>query len=163
VFQSVNPGVQFSILISDGAYSVSWDAPGIPTVLLSASHANFSVPGAFGYQANVASHSTSGAPWAMTQVRAFALTGSVGDIGGSLDFSFQSYPRRRTFRGTPSYFDYDHAAEFRGNQPRIPAVGSPMATGPARVVVLSGEVSNFKGQDPIGVRLSVRERFSYLR
>lgn len=90
-------------------------------------------------------------------------------VGSSIDsesrewFRFESHPELRAYQGNASVFRDDLAAEFRGLHPRLPAVGSPGASGPGRAVVLSGELENFVGNDVLDVRLNAVERFRFLR
>jgi hypothetical protein len=67
------------------------------------------------------------------------------------------------YRGNASVWGADNAAQLRGVTPKLPVTGSPMASGPVSVIVVSGAISNFHGNDIVDVRLSVRERFSFVR
>lgn len=78
-------------------------------------------------------------------------------------FRVEAHPQGRAYQGNASVFVTDCLANYRGQFPNIPNVGSPMATGPARVTVLSGEVDNFIGNDGFDTVLAVLERFRYLR
>jgi hypothetical protein len=69
--------------------------------------------------------------------------------------------------GYASSFLADDAPRLRGNLPKLPAVGSPMASGAAQVLVMNGDIDaeNYKwsfGQQA-SVDISVRERFNFLR
>ena len=89
--------------------------------------------------------------------------GSSPDIGAREWFRFESFPEPRAIQGNASIFVADRAADFRGVHPKLPAVGSPGASGPARFVVLSGEVDDFVGNDVMDVSIVARESFKYFR
>lgn len=63
----------------------------------------------------------------------------------------------------------DVADQLRGDYPAIAPVGSPGASGAAQMLVWAGiksvasDLSNVRGNEPLTVDLSVRERFTYLR
>ncbi|MGH9380668.1 MAG: hypothetical protein ACRD2Z_08665, partial [Thermoanaerobaculia bacterium] len=87
----------------------------------------------------------------------------ASDIGAREWFRFQSWPERRAIQGNASVFIADRAAEFRGDHPCLPPVGSPGASGPARVVVMAGDPDDFLGNDLLDVRVDAVEQFAYLR
>lgn len=88
---------------------------------------------------------------------------SVGDIAPREWFRFESHPEGRVYQGNASVFMQDRLANYRGQFPKMPPVGSgAAATGPARVVVLQGEVDSIQGLDGPDIALTVLERFRFL-
>ncbi len=85
------------------------------------------------------------------------------DAGPRQYFRFESYPESRVYQGNATAYVADRTADFRGEPPRIPACGSPGASGPARLVVLQGDPDNFVGTDLLDVSLTAVERFRYMR
>jgi hypothetical protein len=62
----------------------------------------------------------------------------------------------------------DLTAQYRGNPPTLPPLGSPAASGAAAVFIFGGdragdEEDDFVGNRQISVDIAVRERFAYLR
>jgi hypothetical protein len=129
--------------------------------VLSATHANFSLPGWPQLQSVRPSAAAAG-----LQIDDFSyssLSAGASDIGPREWFRAESYPKRRVFQGNASVFVADREAEFRGNNPQIPPVGSPGASGPARIIVFAGDPDDFLGNDLLDVRVTVTERFKFLR
>jgi hypothetical protein len=105
-----------------------------------------------------------GAPFSVNAPFAVANSAATAvDIGAREWFRFESYPEKRVFQGNASVFRADRTRDHRGDLPRLPAVGSPMPTGPAQVVFLAGEIDNFVGNDGCDFVAAVREQFTYLR
>jgi hypothetical protein len=100
------------------------------------------------------------APW-IDDVRLSVIAGA-SDIGARETFRFESHPEGRIYQGTASVFTADRLADYRGQFPKMPPVPTA-ATGPARVVVLQGEIDNLQGLDGPDIALSVLERFRFLR
>lgn len=92
-----------------------------------------------------------------------ALGATAPDIDPREWFRFESYPEPRAIQANASVIKHDRAADFRGEHPRIAPTGSPMASGPAKLVVLAGDPSDFRGNDPLQAELKVLERWRYLR
>lgn len=84
------------------------------------------------------------------------------DIGPRNFFRFESHPEGRAFQGNASVFEADRLANYRGQFPKLPPIGSPAASGPARMVVLTGEIDNLQGLDGPDISLTVLDRFRYL-
>jgi hypothetical protein len=99
----------------------------------------------------------------LSQLLIYAFGASTSDIGAREWFRFESHPEGRVYQGNASVFQVDRLANYRGQFPKVPAVGSPAATGPARVVVLQGEVDNLQGLDGPDIALTVLERYRFLR
>lgn len=81
--------------------------------------------------------------------------------------SIRSTPRTRAVLhktdGSPSSMSRELMAHLRGAGPRIPPVGSPGPSGPARMVVMTGQVDNYKANLSTDVIVEVRERWRFLR
>lgn len=92
-------------------------------------------------------------------VQSLAAGGS--DVGPRETFRFESHPEGRVVQGNASVFVADRLADYRGQFPKMPPVPTN-ATGPARVVVLQGEVDNIVGNDGPNIALTVLERFRFL-
>jgi hypothetical protein len=129
--------------------------------ILSATHANLTMPGAPHVRLLAGQNVASGLI-AFDDVRVYSVA-SAPDTDPREYFRFDSFPEPRAIQANASIFKADRAADFRGVLPRIPAVGSPGASGPARIVVFSGEPENFSGVDVMDVSVSVVERWEYLR
>jgi hypothetical protein len=91
------------------------------------------------------------------------LAGGASDIGPREWFRFETAPERRVYQGNASFYFANRAADFRGEHPLAPITGSPGPSGPAQMVVFSGDPDNFVGNDLMDVSLSVRDRFRFLR
>jgi hypothetical protein len=91
------------------------------------------------------------------------ILAGASDIGPREWFRFESYRERRAYQGNASIFLADRTPAFRGQQPQLPPVGSPGASGPARVVAFEGPIDDFRGNDVIALRLDAVERFKFLR
>jgi hypothetical protein len=130
------------------------------TPIISATHANF---------AQIAGHPalfgrTGGGHAApvFENFSARAIGGSAPDAAAREWFKFDSYPQGRAIRGATTYQE-DVVGYLRGNFPRMPAIGSPAPSGAAYIVVLSGTVDDFIGNDSIDVEAYVTSRFDFLR
>jgi hypothetical protein len=128
--------------------------------VLSASSADLTPIGWFALAANEGSGE---ANLSLTNISAYILGAGSSDIGARETFRFESYPEGRVYQGNASIFQFDRLAAFRGGFPQIPPTGSSMATGPARVVALQGEIDNIVGNDGMDISLFVQERFRFLR
>jgi hypothetical protein len=95
--------------------------------------------------------------------RYLGLSAGASDIAPRQWFRFESHPKNRAIQSNASVFTADREAEFRGNNPQAPPVGSPGASGPARAVVFSGDPDDFQGNDLLDVRVDATERWRFLR
>lgn len=140
--------------------------------LLSVSHSNFSVAGnplvrarGGNSSAGGAGGNSDGAP-TIDNIVVSNLNGnnaSAPDTDARRHFRFQSFPEARAVRANASVFSADQIADFRGNPPRLPAIGSPGASGPLTVFVLAGDTETFVGNDLLDVTIDAVERFQFLR
>jgi hypothetical protein len=132
--------------------------------LLNPSHANLAMAGNPALGAKAGGLPTTFWPYGpLLKDFQYSQFGSAPDTDAREWFRFESDPQERAIQSNSTVFRYDRQANMRGVAPRIPPVGSPAATGPAQLVILTGEVDNFVGNDPFDVQLTVRERFTFLR
>jgi hypothetical protein len=129
---------------------------------LSASHSEISGRGWPAVKMGCCSNVASGLLF-LDSINVQSLSGSASDIGSRETFRFESYPENRTIQGNASIFIADRTANFRGNKPRIPAGGSPGASGAPQMVVLSGAIDNIAGNDVTDVTVRVVDQFKFLR
>jgi len=139
-----------------------------PSPVLSASHGDFGLTGYPALQMQNgplgASGSASSAFVKTKRVLIYGFGASAADIGPRQFFRFESHPEGRTYQGSASAFVADRLANYRGQFPKLPPIGSgAVATGPARVVVLQGEIDNLQGLDGPDIALTVLERYRFLR
>jgi hypothetical protein len=127
--------------------------------ILSASSADLT---AVGWLALAANQGSAESKLSLANISAYALGAGGSDIGARQWFHFDAHPEGRVFQGNASVFIADRLAEYRGQFPKLPPVPTA-ATGPARVVVLQGDVENLIGNDGADISLSVLERFRFLR
>lgn len=130
--------------------------------ILSASAADLNAPGWPALKMTAASLTS-----AITQVdnfTAYSIGATSPAIAAREWFRFESHPEGRVYQGNASVFTADRLANYRGQFPKLPPVGSgAAATGPARVVVLQGEIDNLQGLDGPDISLAVLERSRFLR
>lgn len=91
-----------------------------------------------------------------------SLSAGASDIGARETFRFESHPEGRVYQGNASVFQQDRLANYRGQFPKLPPVGSPGPSGPARMVVLQGEIDNLQGLDGPDIAVTVLERYRFL-
>lgn len=127
--------------------------------VLSASSADLTPVGWFALAANQGSAE---AKLSLANFSAYALGAGASDVAARETFRFEAHPESRVYQGTASAFVRDRLADYRGQFPKLPPVPTS-ATGPARVIVLQGEVANFQGLDGPDIALSVLERYRFLR
>jgi len=127
--------------------------------IISASHANLSVPG----NPILAARQGGGTSALIDNVIVNLPAASLVDSGPREWFRFESHPEQRTALSNASVFKSDTTPQFRGAHPRLPVAGPSGASGPARVIVMQGEIDNFVGNDPIDIRLDAIDRFNYQR
>jgi hypothetical protein len=148
-------------LLVEGATAQVWLATGTfpQTALLVAGHANVQMAG------NPGLRMQQGGGINGPRIADFSVA-VTGASQGANDprqwFKFESYPQGRVIRGATT-FEQDMVGYLRGNFPRVPAVGSPAPSGPARVVVMAGQVDDFLGNDTTDVELYVTEKFDFVR
>ena len=130
--------------------------------ILTASHAMAAMSGWPAVRMNAGSNIASAVIY-LDDLSVISLSSGASDIAARETFRFQSYPEPRSYPGIASIFVADRAADFRGDPPRLPPVGSPGASGPARVIVFEGSVDDFRGNDVIDLALAVTERWTFLR
>lgn len=136
---------------------------GAPITAVSASNAAITQNGCLGVGVQAGPQHIGTAYIALDNLFAFQMGPGASDIGPREFFRFESHPENRVVQGNASVYKADQTANFRGAPPKVPAVGSPGASGAGRCVVLTGEVDNFVGNDVADVVLGVVERFRYLR
>ena len=135
-------------------------APVAPAI--TASHADVSAPGWPALRLQQGSNPASGM-LVIDALTVYNLGAGASDMSPREWFRFEATPERRAFQGNASVFLSSREAVFRGVHPRVPAVGSPGASGPAQIVVLSGDPVDFLGNDRMDVSIQVKERFRFLR
>jgi hypothetical protein len=128
---------------------------------LSASAIDALLPGWPALQMNAGSNVASGTIYA-DGLNIQALSASALDIGAREWFRFESHPEGRVYQGNASVFQQDRLANYRGQFPKFPPVGSPAPSGPAIMVVLQGEIDNIQGLDGPNVAVTILERFRFL-
>lgn len=150
------------ILNADGGELSAYIGTAPANPVLVASHADVSAAGWPGLAMSNASNVASGL-LVIDYLWVQRLGRGASDMGPREWFRFEAHPERRTFQGNASVFLADREAVFRGVHPRLPAAGLPGASGPAQLVVLAGDPTDFLGNDLLDLNLSVTERFRYLR
>lgn len=130
--------------------------------IITASHADVTIPGLPALKMSNGSNVASGLLVA-DYFRVSLLGAGASDMGPRESFRFEAHPEGRVVQANASVFLADRQAAFRGVAPRVPAVGSPGPSGPAQMVVLSGDPTDFLGNDLMDVSLRVVDRFTFLR
>lgn len=150
------------ILNADGGELSAYIGTAPVNPVLTASHADVTAAGCPALKLSNCSNIASGL-LVIDSLAVYDLAVGASDMGPREWFRFESHPERRAFQGNASVFLSDHEAAFRGVHPRLPAVGSPGASGPAQLVVFSGDPTDFLGNDLLDVNVSVTEQFRFLR
>ena len=150
------------ILNADGGQLAAYIGTAPANPALTASHADITAAGWPALRMSNGSNVASGL-LVIDYLLVWNLAAGASDMGPREYFRFEAHPDKRAFQGNASVFLADREAVFRGIHPRIPAVGSPGASGPAQLVVMSGDPTDFLGNDRLDVALSVTEQFRFLR
>ncbi len=132
------------------------------TPILVASRAELAVPG-WPQLAMQAGSNIASAVLMADDLRVYSLAAGASDIGPREWFRFEAHPEARAIQGNASVFLANRAGDLRGNHPQVPAIGSPGPSGPAQMIVFSGDPDDFLGNDLMDVRLDAVEKFTYLR
>lgn len=131
--------------------------------ILSASNAAFVTDGYPIVRMNAPTNVAS-AVLALSDIRYSLTAASAPDAAARQHFRFESYPEGRAIQSNASVFVADRAADFRGEYLRLPPAGASLvASGPAKVFVFEGDVSDFMANELIDVTLTATEQFTYLR
>jgi hypothetical protein len=151
------------LLVTQGPTAQAWIATGAyGAALLTGNTGNVAMKGNPALRVQVAGSGVGATGVRLDNLNLSQAGGSAPDADAREWYRIEAYPEARAIQANSSVFRYDRISSLRGQPPR-PVVNASTGSGPAKMVVLTGDAENYFGNDVVDVRVDTLERFSFLR